>query len=220
MGVVSFSIPQHLVKTLIDNGTIINFVETGTYKGNTSIWAASYFKNVFTIEIDAAFSKTASERPDAKPNIEFIVGDSKAVMPSLIDKLKGATMFWLDGHWCMDAGGKEHECPLIEELVAISKKQDSIILIDDARCFLGPLPPPHQANDWPRIDEVFALIKQIFPSHVTTIIDDVIVSVPNNFKETLDAYWKSTYHERYSISYILKKYTLPQIAKAVIKNFK
>jgi hypothetical protein len=41
--------------------------------------------------------------------------------------------------------------------MAISKTKDSIILIDDARCFLGPLPPPHNANDWPRIDEIFLL---------------------------------------------------------------
>jgi hypothetical protein len=219
MGAVSFSIPQQLVKALIDNSTITNFVETGTFKGNTSIWAASYFTNVFTIEIDPQFSRTASQRTDAKPNIEFIVGDSKTVMPSLINRLRGTTMFWLDGHWCMDAGGKEHECPLIEELIAISKKKDSIILIDDARCFLGPLPPPHQSNDWPRLDEIFTLIKQFFPANTTTIIDDVIVSVPNDFKEILDTYWKSTYHERYSLSYIVRKHSLLSIVKSIVKRF-
>lgn len=220
MGAVSFSIPQELVKALATNANIINFAETGTFKGNTTIWAASIFKKVYTIEINDTFSIAASKRSDVTPNIEFIVGDSKEVMPNLMDRLDGCTMFWLDGHWCMDAGGKEHECPLIGELIAISKKQDSVILIDDARCFFGPLPPPHQSNDWPRIDEIFSLIKQIFPSHTTTIVDDVIVSIPTNFKEPLDNYLKNTYHKRYSLSYMLKKHSVPQIVKAIIKKLK
>ena len=220
MGAVSFSIPQELVKGLTANANITNFVETGTFKGNTTIWAASIFKKVYTIEINEAFSIAASKRPDATPNIEFIVGDSKEVMLSLIDRLDGCTMFWLDGHWCMDAGGKDDECPLIGELQAISKKQDSVILIDDARCFLGPLPPPHRAEDWPRIDEIFVIIKQLFPSHTTTIVDDVIVSVPPNLKNALDVYWKNSYHERYSLKYNLRKYSTFQILKSVLGNFK
>jgi len=219
MGVISFSIPQALVTAFTTNLKVPNFVETGTYKGNSSIWAASHFDKVYTIEISPELSKYAASRPDVKPNIEFIVGSSKAEMPKLVEKLSGATLYWLDGHWCMNAGGKDEECPLMDELTAISKLQDSIILIDDARCFLGPLPPPHRAEDWPRIDEIFALIKEKFPNHTTTIIDDVIVSVPPEAKKVLDNYWQQTFDTRfYNPAYTLKKYSIYQIFKATLTN--
>jgi len=219
MGVVSFSIPQKLVNAFITNLKIPNFVETGTYKGNSAIWSAAYFDKVFTIEISPELHKYASERPDAKPNIEFVLGSSETELPGLVNKLNGPTLFWLDGHWCMNAGGEDDECPLIAELTAISKLQDSIILIDDARCFLGPLPKPHRAEDWPRIDEIFSLIKEKFPNHTTTIIDDVIVSVPSEAKEVLDNCWQQTFNERfYDPAYTLKKYSIYQIAKSTLKN--
>jgi hypothetical protein len=218
MGVISFSIPQQLVNALITNIKVPNFVETGTYKGNTSIWASAYFEKVYTIEISPEFSEAASKRPDAGPNIKFITGDSKNEMPKLMKELIGPTLFWLDGHWCMNAGGKEHECPLLDELSAIIQKQDSIILIDDARCFLGPLPPPHRAEDWPLIDEIFAFIKSNFPGHTTTIIDDVIVSVPPEAKSNLENYWQQTFNKRfYDPAYVLKKYTVFQILKSFLK---
>lgn len=219
MGVVSFSIPQALVSAFTDNLNIPNFVETGTYKGNSAIWAASNFDKVYTIEISPELSKYAASRPDAKENIEFIVGSSKTEMPKLVERINGPALYWLDGHWCMNAGGKDDECPLMDELIAISKLQDSIILIDDARCFLGLLPPPHRAEDWPRIDEIFALIKEKFPEHTTTIVDDVIVSVPPEAKKALDVYWQQTFNTRfYDPAYALKKYSVMQILKSTLAN--
>ncbi|MDR2146037.1 MAG: FkbM family methyltransferase [Tannerella sp.] len=198
MGVVSFSIPKKLVLLIKGNAVIDNFVETGTYLGNTTFWAAKYFKNVSTIEISAEISKQTASRPDCPDNIEFIVGDSRDEIPKLVKKLQGRTLFWLDGHWCSNAGGKDHECPLMDELNAISSCENPVILIDDARCFLGPLPPPHNADDWPTIDEVFALCKKVIPNSFTTIIDDVIVCVPEDLKPVIFNYWKATFNDRFS----------------------
>ncbi|MCD6063802.1 MAG: hypothetical protein K0R82_1713 [Flavipsychrobacter sp.] len=205
MGIVSFSIPQKLITSIIANCNIPNFVETGTYKGNSSIWASKHFSKVYTIEIDETLSKYAAARPDAGKNIEFIVGDSKKEMPKLAAKLSGRTLFWLDGHWCMGAGGKDDECPLMSELEAITSLQDSIILVDDVRCFLGPLPPPHMASDWPRIDTIFQFIRQNFPNHHTTIIDDVLVIYPSDIKPYVDKYWQETYNNRFSVKGQLEK---------------
>lgn len=52
MGVINFSIPESLVLNLVKNNNVKNFVETGTYKGNSSFWAAIHFDNVFTIELN------------------------------------------------------------------------------------------------------------------------------------------------------------------------
>ena len=217
MGIISFSIPHKLVQSLSANNNVTNFIETGTYKGNTAIWAAKFFKNVYTIEIFEEFSKAAAARKDATPNIDFIVGDSKTELPKLASRLSGKSMFWLDGHWCSGAGGKDEECPLIDELIAISKLQDSIILIDDARCFLGPLPPPHEADHWPRIDEIFSKIAVLFPNHRTTVIDDVIVSVPKQDLPALDKYWQESYNERYyKLSHYLNNFSKVKIIKYLL----
>lgn len=219
MGAISFSIPKPLVAALIGDLKISNFIETGTYKGGTSIWAADYFEHVYTIEISPELSKYAADHAGGKSNIEFIIGDSRTELPKIVDKLTGIGLFWLDGHWCMNAGGKDDECPLIDELEAISKLQESVILIDDARCFLGPLPAPHNSEDWPRIDEIFGFIKERFPNHTTTIIDDVIVSVPPAAKQSLEKFWQQTFVTRfYDPAYTLKKYSLYQMLKSSFKN--
>ena len=218
MGVINFSIPESLVLNLVKNNNVKNFVETGTYKGNSSFWAAIHFDNVFTIELNKELYEETSSRKDAPKNITFLQGNSKVVLPELVNTLDGQSIFWLDGHWCMGAGGKEDECPLMNELMAISKTKDSIILIDDARCFLGPLPPPHNANDWPRIDEIFSLIHNYFPDYTSTIVEDVIVAVPASVKQNLDDYWQNNYNRIYSLKNAIGKYSKISVLKQVLKG--
>ncbi|PZX49793.1 hypothetical protein LV84_04185 [Algoriphagus ratkowskyi] len=199
MGIVNFSIPKDLVLKILDFKEIDNFIETGTYKGATSFWAAQHFKKVYTIEINEEISKETASKVDCPKNIEFLIGNSKDVLPELVDnKLSGTCFFWLDGHWCMGAGGKEEECPLIDELEAIKLIQNAIIFIDDARCFLGPLPPPHDSSHWPRIDQIFIKISQLFPDHRFTIQDDVIMVIPLEYMAVLDEDWKSKFQVRFS----------------------
>ena len=218
MGVINFSIPESLVLNLVKNNNVKNFIETGTYKGNSSFWAAIHFDNVFTIELNKELYEETSSRKDAPKNITFLQGNSKVVLPELVNTLDGQSIFWLDGHWCMGAGGKEDECPLMNELMAISKTKDSIILIDDARCFLGPLPPPHNANDWPRIDEIFSLIRNYFPDYTSTIVEDVIVAVPASVKQNLDDYWQNNYNRIYSLKNAIGKYSKISVLKQVLKG--
>src|SRR3981081_198889 len=98
MGYVNFSMPREIVLKFKEKAAIKNFVETGTFKGNTSFWAAVHFEKVYTIEIDPAISKSTASRPDCPKNIDFKIGNSKDVLPKLIDQLKGRSIFWLDGH--------------------------------------------------------------------------------------------------------------------------
>lgn len=220
MGAISFSIPKALVLSLTADFEIKNFVETGTFKGNSSIWAANHFNKVYTIEIDEILHREAANRPDVKNNINFVLGNSKDKMPEIVSVLSGATLFWLDGHWCMGAGGKDHECPLEDELIAISKlKGEAFILIDDARCFLGKLPPPHNSEDWPTIDAIFKIFFKYFPNHSVTIIEDVIVAVPKTAQKTIDKYWMANFNDFYSDNAVINKYSLFKILKMKLSRF-
>lgn len=219
MGFINFSIPKELVTKIINTTPIDNFIETGTFQGGTSFWAAKFFKNVYTIEIDPEISRKTSERIDCPSNIKFLVGDSKDILPQLVEKLNGSSFFWLDGHWCFGAGGKDAECPVLDEIISIKDLKDPIIFIDDARCFLGPLPPPHKAEDWPGIDEIFALLKQTFPNHYTTIQDDVIICVPATIKNILDQDWMENFDQRFNLPVEESIRTLSlKIIKRIIKK--
>ena len=50
MGIVHMGPPKELILQLADRYKLRGFIETGTYKGNTAVWAASYFDDVITIE--------------------------------------------------------------------------------------------------------------------------------------------------------------------------
>lgn len=43
---VCCEIPKNFVLTLKNHYRISNFIETGTYKGDTSSWAADHFKSL------------------------------------------------------------------------------------------------------------------------------------------------------------------------------
>jgi len=198
MGYVNFSMPREIVLKFKEKAAIKNFVETGTFKGNTSFWAAAHFEKVYTIEIDPAISKSTASRPDCPKNIDFKIGNSKDVLPKLIDQLEGRSIFWLDGHWCNVTDiGKDMECPLIDELKALQNLKNAVILIDDARAFLGPMPPPHDNTQWPRIDEIFLILKEQFSSHLVTIADDVIYCLPPDLIDVFDKDWIDQFNKRF-----------------------
>jgi len=200
MGYFTHGIPKDIVKQIVNEIKIYNFVETGTYFGDTTFWAASIFDNVFTIEIDSEMSEKATNRLKNIKNIKFLTGDSHKILPDLLQKIAGSTLFWLDGHYSgPGTGGVDFECPVMHEIEAISVLHEPIIFIDDARLFMGPLPEPHKSNQWPRIDEIFHALWINFPNHSTTIHDDVIICVPKEVRKIIDIDWKNKYYYRFPI---------------------
>ncbi len=198
MGYIQHGIPKQLLLKFVAAAKIPNFVETGTYLGASAFWAAEYFERVFTLEIDPVLSQAAAATPGRPANIEFWVGNSGQLLSSVIEKLKGAAVFWLDGHYSgPGTGGEGAECPVMEELSALTKATEPLILIDDARCFQGPLPPPSDPSHWPSLETIFKYLFEHFPSHYNTLVDDVIISVPRALRPILDADWQEHYDERF-----------------------
>lgn len=178
MGAVNFSISRDLILAIQKEFRYKNFIETGTYLGNTAIWASDYFETIYTIEINHEISQKAFFNAREKQNINFIIGDSSKELGVISSSLKGPNIYWLDGHWCQEVPKISFECPLINELNSIVARPDDLILIDDARFFMGVVPFPHDSSNWPRIDEVLLMLRSKYPEHRIVIDLDIIMCFP------------------------------------------
>lgn len=177
--------PQELILAIKSVGEFDTFVETGTYKGNTTMWAAKNFDYVYTVEFSSKIFEQTSERLSQLENVSFHLADSKTFLKELAPKLTTPTVFWLDAHWCSGGSYGEHDqCPLIEELDILADLEECVILIDDARLFLAPPPAPNDPEQYPTIKEVIdSLTKK--RSRYVTVHDDVIIAAPSEKRDVV-----------------------------------
>jgi len=98
---------------IVEESGIKTIVETGTFKGQTTVGLAKMVDNVYTIEISEKYH--AEVQPTLKPfsNIVSILGDGPKVLDEIIPELEGPVLFFLDSHW--------YKNPLLGELEAIAK---------------------------------------------------------------------------------------------------
>ena len=194
--------PKEIILQISEMHGVKVFVETGTYYGNTAVWAASYFDTVITIEYSQEiFTRTAAKYANYE-NIKFMHGDSRSVLREVVQYLNSPAVFWLDSHWSGgETGGQEDECPLIEELeIIMGSDYSHFIFIDDARLFLSPPPKPHKIEHWPSIDKVIQSLSTKKHKYRIVIIEDVIIAVPLFLKQFVDMYCQALntkIHEEY-----------------------
>lgn len=148
--------PPHKVKEKI----IRNFarehgcgalIETGTYRGDMIKAQINNFDWLASIELSEYYYERAQKRFSGKKKVHLYQGDSGEVIGQAIKDVPSGlkVCFWLDGHY---SGGKTErkakDTPIIQELDTVfDSLQSGVILIDDARCFIGQ-------NDYPSIDEL------------------------------------------------------------------
>lgn len=183
MGIVRMGPPKEIIVRLKECGNLTNFIETGTYYGNTTYWASQIFEKVVTIEYSSAIYQQTTQKYSHLKNVEFLCGDSRKKLKEVVNHLEQPGLFWLDAHW---SGGKTYgkndECPILDEIETInSSPHEHFILIDDARLFLSPPPAPHLAEQWPDIAMVIDALKVINNNYIV-VFEDVIISVPHRFK--------------------------------------
>jgi hypothetical protein len=152
------------------------FVETGTFRGESAAWAAERFRDVVTIERNPELFAAARDKA-MHPNIVFHFGHSPALLPE-IATLPPRKLFWLDAHWCGLAGnayGVEDQCPVAAELAVLrASTADYVIMIDDFHMFAMPPSPPFRAEQWPSLDELFALAREL-PQQKMFVVGNAIV---------------------------------------------
>lgn len=159
------------------------FIETGTHTGNTTRWAAAAFVRVITIEVEAKYRDMAIEKSSAFGNIVFLSGRSTERLDEALDAADAPAVFWLDAHKGGGWYGAGDDCSIIEELglIAARRRPGDLILIDDARGFLAPPPPPFDPDAWPTIH---AVLDAADPdrSRYVVILNDVIIVAPPAMK--------------------------------------
>ena len=172
-------LPHRLVRELRDRLGLTRAIETGTYKGESARALAWIFNEVITIELEPELHRRAVDRLAEITAVTAVLGSSRDQLAPLVDRSR-PTFYWLDGHWSGGVtAGENDECPVLDEVRAVGEGHpDDCILIDDARLFLEPPPPPHKSEHWPTFDEIAAAIHSTRPEHRVEVVHDIVVAVP------------------------------------------
>jgi len=176
---------------LRDRIGIKRLVETGTYLGESTQWAALHFEEVDTLDISEDFVHKAMDRCDGLQNITYRLGDSRKVLPRVVAKLTEPALFWLDAHNAAGLfGNGPDDCPIIEELMTIlCSPHRHAILIDDATCFIPP--QPHDPKAYPEISRIKAMAREA--GRICDVAHDVVAIIPPDLENELGEFTRSNY---------------------------
>jgi len=164
------TLKQKIVKMYANKFLINIFIETGTYLGEMVNATRKIFKKIYSIELDDELYKNAKKKFSKYNHISIIQGDSSKILPTILSKIKQPCLFWLDAHYSGGITAKgEFETPIMQELNYIlnSSKYNHVILIDDARLFIGK-------KDYPTLKELKKLISKKRPNYYFIVKKDII----------------------------------------------
>jgi hypothetical protein len=150
-----------------------HYIETGTYLGDGIKCVLSEYTNIHSIELSERWYTYNVEQFKNNNNVKMYLGDSKIILPKLLENINEPITIYLDAHY---SGGTtafgDEEVPLLFELEILKNRNyDDIIIIDDCRllgktgvCGAGDNHPvyPTMIYDWSNIteDKIINLMKK------------------------------------------------------------
>jgi hypothetical protein len=141
-----------------------HYIETGTYLGDGIKNVLNNYENIHSIELSQKWYEYNIEQFKDNNNVKIHLGDSKKILPQLLNEINEPITIYLDAHYSgeLTAFGEE-ETPLLFELEILKNRNyDDIIIINDCRllgqtgiCGCGPDHPiyPTMTYDWTNITE-------------------------------------------------------------------
>ena len=117
------------------------WIETGTYKGDTTDFLAKRARLVISIEPSTKLADSAISRFRGRGNVRILNQESEQIFDSLLNDIEGDVSFWLDGHFSAGETFRGvQDTPIRQELDAIEShlsiwKEKVAIFIDDFRYF-------------------------------------------------------------------------------------
>lgn len=141
---------QSVVKDYARENGLAVFVETGTYRGDMVFAVKNIFRKIYSVELGEELYERARQRFAGFRHITIMKGDSKEVLPKILEEITEPGLFWLDAHYSSGVTARgDKDTPIEHELKAIYGHpiKNHIILIDDAGDFSGE-------NDYPTLEKV------------------------------------------------------------------
>lgn len=221
MGEVFFGIPKELTRLLVRDLGLRGAVETGTYLGDSAVKLRELVPEVWTIELSEAYASRARERHRDAAGVHFIQGRSDAVLRELAPKWTTPMLYWLDAHWSMgNTAGNEAQCPVLAEIASLDESPSaarSVVLIDDARFFLGAPDVGLRREDWPTLMQVADALRATHPRYVTTF-QDMIIAGPPSAQAIVEAYWQEWHTAGSVLSARFAARQLTKSARQLVKS--
>lgn len=142
---------QFLLKNQIKDG---DWIETGTYLGDTSKSLSKRAPKVITLEPSQELYEYSRSRLKPIKNIDCLLGSSEEQFTKALELVSKKANIWLDGHY---SGDVTHlgatETPLLFELQVITEHLPKFttlrIFIDDIRCCPQE---ESQSNSYPTLE--------------------------------------------------------------------
>jgi hypothetical protein len=172
-GVAPHPIKMMVVRSYLKKFSIKDFVETGTYLGDTLGYIAECGVRCTSIELSRELYEAARKRFNGYKNVKLVHGDSGQRLPELLKGINNPVLFWLDGHYSSGiTASAETHTPVSAELQSILSHpiKRHVILVDDARCFDGK-------NDYPHLDDLLRVMRED-GSYSAEITTDIIRLTP------------------------------------------
>ena len=180
-------------------------IETGTYKGDTTLFLANSgaCERVYTIELSKKFYEEAKQRfqneiDNGNINAKKIValyGDSGDVLRYFDDfkSMKGRNiLYFLDGHYSyLDTARGKEDSPILRELdfiFDVHRKSNGVqvVLIDDAREFRGSRLREREGGGvtdqiifYPELSYILDKLCESDPTAFVDLEDDLFMAVTN-----------------------------------------
>jgi hypothetical protein len=162
---------RHLLELFRERGHR-TFLESGTYRGDTTAYFVPHADRVITVEIDDQYYQKAKARFAAEPKVEVVIGDALAEIPRIVGELGDPPLIWLDGHYSGGATGLGVEVEpalTIIELIGGVAPAGTTIIVDDLRLF-GRL------ADFPGLDDLILTARKAFPTAtLRTGLDSLVI---------------------------------------------
>ncbi len=162
-------VKQDAIKSYGSKYNVKTFIETGTFLGDMLEAVQNNFDTLYSIEIVDFIHELAKNRFKKNTKIKLLLGDSSVKLPELVQQLKAPALFWLDGHFSGgDTGFGDTGCPIYAEIDTIfASPHKHILLIDDARCFIGEV-------GYPPLEEFRKYVLSKKPEAKFEVKDDII----------------------------------------------
>jgi hypothetical protein len=203
-------VPKELILLVKDKFEFNVFFESGTYLGQTALWASLYFEKVITVEANIDLYR----KNIFKSNIEYLFGDS---CQEISKHIRENTIFYLDAHYSGE--NTFFSYPLIQELKEInnSQKKNIFIIVDDARFCLS------KWNDesYGSLSEIVSLLSNKEERYVVCF-DDMFIAAPHSMKLAIDSYTNEKSKEYWNsfLQGTIMKNPLINFFKLIYQSFK